>query len=151
MRAVATQMIKQRSGSIVNNCSCDGISPANSLIAYASSKFAVRGMTKVAAIELGPYGVRVNSVHPGGINTPMVNPAGIPLDRLSRTFVANAALRVGNSVEAANCFVFFASDESSFCMGSELTVDGGLIAGHYYYGLPGSPPGIVPPTRVPEK
>jgi len=151
IHTVAPHMIKQGSGSIVNNSSCDGISPANSLVAYASSKFAVRGMTKVAAIELGPYGVRVNSVHPGSINTPMVNPAGMPLDQLNRGFVSFPAQRVGDPVEAANCFVFFASDESSYCMGSELTVDGGLIGGHYYYGLPGAPPGVLPPTRTPQK
>ena len=145
MRTVAPHMIRQRSGSIVNNSSCDGISPANSLIAYAGSKFAVRGMTKVAALELGPHGVRVNSVHPGSINTPMVNPQGAPADALNRGMTWYPAQRVGDPVEAANCFVFLASDESSFCMGTELTVDGGLIAGHYYYGLPGAPEGILPP------
>lgn len=147
MRTVAPHMIRQRRGAIVNNSSCDGISPANSLIAYASSKFAVRGMTKVAALELGPHGVRVNSVHPGGINTHMVNPQGAPVDALNRGMSWYAAQRVGDPVEAANCFVFLASDESSFCMGTELVVDGGLIAGHYYYGLPGAPEGVLPPMR----
>ena len=151
MRTVAPHMIRQGSGSIVNNSSCDGISPANSLIAYASSKFAVRGMTKVAALELGPHGVRVNSVHPGGINTPMVNPQGAPADALNRGMSWFPAQRLGDPVEAANCFVFLASDESSFCMGTELTVDGGLIAGHYYYGLPGAPAGILPPGPAPRK
>jgi len=151
MRTVAPHMIKQRSGSIVNNSSCDGISPANSLIAYASSKFAVRGMTKVAALELGPYGVRVNSVHPGSINTPMVNPQGAPADALNRGMVWYPAQRVGDPVEAASCFVFLASDDSSFCMGTELVVDGGLIAGHYYFGLPGAPEGVLPPRRAPQK
>lgn len=146
MRSVAPQMIRQRGGSIVNNSSCDGISPANSLVAYAGSKFAVRGMTKVAALELGPHRVRVNSVHPGGINTAMVNPHGAPVEALNRRMGWYAAQRVGDAVEAANCFVFLASDESSFCMGTELVVDGGLIAGHYYYGLPGAPEGILPPA-----
>ncbi|HVN41818.1 MAG TPA: SDR family oxidoreductase, partial [Steroidobacteraceae bacterium] len=150
LRTVAPHMIKQRSGSIVNNSSCDGISPANSLVAYASSKFAVRGMTKVAAIELGPYGVRVNSVHPGGINTAMVNPMGAPAEALNTNMGWFAAQRVGEPIEAANCFVFLASDESSYCMGTELVVDGGMIAGHYYFGLPGSPPGMLPPSRAPQ-
>ena len=149
IRSVAPHMIRQRRGSIVNNSSCDGIAGANSLIAYASSKFAVRGMTKVAALELGPHGVRVNSVHPGGINTPMVNPLGAPTEALNQGMGWYPAQRVGDPVEAANCFVFLASDESSFCIGTELTVDGGLIAGHYYYGLPGAPEDVVPPSRKP--
>jgi 3alpha(or 20beta)-hydroxysteroid dehydrogenase len=147
MRTVAPHMIRQRGGSIVNNSSCDGISPANALIAYSASKFAVRGMTKVAALELGRHGIRVNSVHPGSINTPMVNPHGAPADLVSRGMISYPAQRVGEPVEAANCFVFFASDESSYCMGAELTVDGGLVAGHYYYSLPGAPEDILPPTR----
>jgi len=148
MRAVAPVMIKQRSGSIINNSSADGFEGANSLTAYVGSKFAVRGMTKVAALELGPYGVRVNSVHPGGINTAMTNPMNAPLEQIDRAFKQFAAQRIGRAEEAANCFVFLASDESSYCMGSELAVDGGLTAGHYYYGLPGSPPGIQGPTPL---
>lgn len=147
MRTVAPHMIRRRSGSIINNSSCDGISPANSLAAYASSKFAVRGMTKVAALELGPHGVRVNSVHPGNIDTPMVNPQGAPAERLNQGLAWFPAQRVGAAVEAANCFVFLASDDSSFCMGTELVVDGGLISGHYYFGLPGAPEGVLPPGR----
>ncbi|MEZ5532690.1 MAG: glucose 1-dehydrogenase [Steroidobacteraceae bacterium] len=151
MRTVAPHMIRQRKGSIVNNSSCDGISPANSLVAYASSKFAVRGMTKVAALELGPYGIRVNSVHPGGINTAMVNPEQAPAEMVNQGMSWFPAQRVGDPVEAANCFVFLASDESSFCMGAEITVDGGLIAGHYYFGLPGAPAGVLPPARAPDQ
>lgn len=147
MRTVAPHMIRRGSGSIINNSSCDGISPANSLTAYASSKFAVRGMTKVAALELGPHGVRVNSVHPGNIDTPMVNPQGASAEQLNQGLAWFPAQRVGAAVEAANCFVFLASDESSFCMGAELVVDGGLISGHYYFGLPGAPEGVLPPGR----
>lgn len=148
IRTVAPHMIRQRSGSIVNNSSCDGISPANSLVAYSASKFAVRAMTKVAALELGPHGVRVNSVHPGNINTPMVNPQSAPTEALNRELVWFPAQRVGDPVEAANCFVFLASDDSSYCMGTELVVDGGLIAGHYYFGLPGAPEGVRPPAKT---
>jgi NAD(P)-dependent dehydrogenase (short-subunit alcohol dehydrogenase family) len=82
MRAVAPHMVRQRSGSIINNPSADGLHGANSLTAYVGSKFAVRGMTKVAALELGPHGVRVNSVHPGGIDAPMANPQGLPASQL---------------------------------------------------------------------
>ncbi len=149
MRAVAPHMVRQRSGSIINNSSADGLQGANALTAYVGSKFAVRGMTKVAALELGPHGVRVNSVHPGGINTPMANPQGLPAEQLDFAFKQFAAQRVGRAEEAAECFVFLASDDSSYCMGSELAVDGGLTAGHYYFGLPGSPPGVAPPRYVP--
>jgi 3alpha(or 20beta)-hydroxysteroid dehydrogenase len=149
MRAVAAHMVRQRSGSIINNSSADGLHGANSLTAYVGSKFAVRGMTKVAALELGPHGVRVNSVHPGGINTPMANPQGLPTSQLDFAFKQFAAQRVGRAEEAAECFVFLAADESSYCMGSELAVDGGLTAGHYYFGLPGSPPGVAPPRYTP--
>lgn len=149
MRTVAPHMIAQRSGSIVNNSSCDGISPANALVAYSGSKFAVRGMTKVAALELGPHGIRVNSVHPGGINTAMVNPQGVPAEAINRGMAWYPAQRIGDPVEAANCFVFLASDESTFCLGTELAVDGGIVAGHYYYTLPGAPEGVLPPMRAP--
>lgn len=149
MRAVAPHMIRQRSGSIINNSSADGLQGANALSAYVSSKFAVRGMTKVAALELGPHGIRVNSVHPGGINTPMANPQGLPTSQLDFAFKQFAAQRVGRPSEAAECFVFLAADESSYCMGSELAVDGGLTAGHYYFGLPGSPPDVTPPRYNP--
>ncbi len=63
-------------GSIVNISSIDGMQSKNGLVAYSSTKYAIRGMTKTAAIELGPHGVRVNSVHPGGVNTTMGNPTG---------------------------------------------------------------------------
>ncbi|MFM2111045.1 MAG: hypothetical protein RLZZ372_1969 [Pseudomonadota bacterium] len=149
MRAVAPHMIRQHSGSIINNSSADGLHGANALSAYVASKFAVRGMTKVAALELGPHGVRVNSVHPGGINTPMANPQNLPSAQLDFAFKQFAAQRVGRPEEAAECFVFLASDESSYCMGSELAVDGGLTAGHYYFGLPGSPPGVSAPRYTP--
>lgn len=145
MRTVAPHMIRQRSGSIINNSSADGLQGANALCAYVGSKFAVRGMTKVAALELAPHGIRVNSVHPGGINTPMANPQNLPTAQLDIAFKQFPAQRVGHSEEAAECFVFLASDASSYCMGSELAVDGGLTAGHYYFGLPGSPPGVAPP------
>lgn len=145
MRTVAPHMIRQRSGSIINNSSADGLQGANALCAYVGSKFAVRGMTKVAALELAPHGIRVNSVHPGGINTPMANPQNLPTAQLDMAFKQFPAQRVGHADEAAECFVFLASDASSYCMGSELAVDGGLTAGHYYFGLPGSPPGVAPP------
>ena len=146
MRIVGEQMVLQKSGSIINNSSCDGLQGANALCAYVGSKFAVRGMSKVGALELGPLGVRVNSVHPGGINTPMVNPQNLTTEQLNQGFRQFPAGRVGQSLEVANCFLFLASDESSYCMGAEITVDGGLTAGHYYWGLPGTPAGMHGPA-----
>ena len=75
MKAVAETMIGQASGSIVNISSVAGLAGSAGTIAYSASKFAVRGMTKVAAVELAPFGVRVNSVHPGLIDTPMLRDA----------------------------------------------------------------------------
>jgi len=148
MQVVGAGMVARKRGSIVNNSSADGFEGANSLCAYVATKFAVRGMTKVAALEFGPHGVRVNSVHPGGINTPMANPQNVPVEYLNQAFRQYAAGRVGSPTEAANCFVFLASDESSYCMGAELAVDGGLTAGHYYWGFPGAPEGMQGPRPV---
>ena len=145
MHVVGAGMVARGRGSIVNNSSADGLQGANSLCAYVGSKFAVRGMTKAAALEFGPRGVRVNSVHPGGINTPMANPHNVPLELLNQGFRQFPVGRVGAPVEAANCFVFLASDESSYCMGAELAVDGGMTAGHYYWGFPGAPAGMQGP------
>ena len=75
MKAVAETMIGQGSGSIVNISSVAGLTGSAGTIAYSASKFAVRGMTKVAAVELAPFGVRVNSVHPGLIDTTMLRDA----------------------------------------------------------------------------
>src|SRR5438132_10370220 len=76
MRAVIPAMRRQRSGSIVNVSSTEGLAGMPGLVAYASSKWAVRGMSKVAALELGSDGIRVNSIHPGGIDTPMLRSVG---------------------------------------------------------------------------
>jgi 3alpha(or 20beta)-hydroxysteroid dehydrogenase len=150
MRTVAPHMIARRAGSIVNISSVDGLQGANGLTAYAASKFAVRGMTKVAALELGPLGVRVNSIHPGGINTAMGNRGNQPLAAVNKGYRQFPAQRIGDPLEVANACVYFASDESSYCMGAELTVDGGLSAGHYYWGAPGSPAGMLPPMPAKE-
>ena len=92
MRAVAPQMKEQHSGSIVNISSVGGLSGASACFAYAATKWAVRGMTKGAAIELGPHGIKVNSIHPGIIDTPMMG--GTDLDELAAVDrCAPAALR----------------------------------------------------------
>ncbi|HEV8312452.1 MAG TPA: glucose 1-dehydrogenase [Burkholderiaceae bacterium] len=139
IRAVAPQMKAQRSGSIVNISSVDGLRGVNALAAYVSSKWGVRGLTKVAALELGHHGVRVNSVHPGGVNTQMSNPRGAPLEEVNKAYANVPLQRVGEPDEIARATLFLASDEASYCNGSELAVDGGMAAGAYWPWLPGAP------------
>ncbi len=139
VRSVAPIMREQRAGSIVNISSVDGLRGVNALAAYVSSKWGVRGLTKVAALELGPHGVRVNSVHPGGVDTVMSNPTGVSRDELAPQYRTVPQQRIGAPEEIARATLFLASDEASYCNGSELSVDGGVAAGSYYPGLPGSP------------
>ena len=129
MKAVTPPLAAQQSGSIVNISSVAGLIGAQGTIAYTASKFAVRGMTKVAAMELAALGVRVNSVHPGIIDTPMYQVitqfgegaveqvrSGIPMGR------------VAEAEEVGRLVLFLLSDESSYCTGSEFVVDGGMTA-----------------------
>jgi 3alpha(or 20beta)-hydroxysteroid dehydrogenase len=126
-------------GSVINMSSADGIAGANSLTAYCASKFAVRGFTKAAALELGPRKIRVNSIHPGGIVTPLSNPTNVPRDQYDKGFQIYAAQRAGDPHDIGAAAAYLASDDASYCMGTELSVDGGLNAGHYYMSMPGAP------------
>jgi 3alpha(or 20beta)-hydroxysteroid dehydrogenase len=128
MRAAAPAMrAGNRGGSIINISSIDGIVGMPFVAGYVSSKFAVRGMTKTAALELAQYGIRVNSVHPGYIDTPMLRePMGALADNLAPTVPLG---RLGTTSDIANLVLFLASDESSYCTGSEFVIDGGLTAG----------------------
>ncbi|WEJ69998.1 glucose 1-dehydrogenase [Pseudomonas sp. PSE14] len=139
IHSVAPIMREQGCGSIVNISSVDGLRGVNALAAYVSSKWGVRGLTKVAALELGPHGVRVNSVHPGGVDTLMSNPTGATRDELAGQYRTVPQQRIGAPEEIARATLFLASDDASYCNGSELSVDGGVAAGAYYPGLPGSP------------
>lgn len=139
LKAVAPGMTARRKGSIVNISSVEGFRGANGVIAYAASKWGVRGLTRVAAMELGPMGVRVNSVHPGGIDTVMGNPMGAPRPDLDRIYANVPAQRVGGPEEVANVSLFLASDDASYMMGAELVVDGGMICGDYHPNMPGAP------------
>jgi 3alpha(or 20beta)-hydroxysteroid dehydrogenase len=135
MRAVAPQMKQQRSGSIVNTSSTSGFIGTVGLIAYTASKFAVRGMTKVAAMELGHFGIRVNSVHPGGVDTEMIKGPEFEGVDSDAAFAAQPIPRVGQPEEIAKMMVFLASDDSSFSTGSEFIIDGGFMTGPPIVGL----------------
>ncbi len=139
IKAVAPGMVERGCGSIINLSSVDGMKGANGLVAYASSKWAVRGLTKVAAMELGHKGVRVNSVHPGGVDTIMTNHTGAARDEVNKSFSHIPLQRVGAPEEVAAATAFLASDESSYMQGAEIVVDGGMTVGSYYMGYPGSP------------
>jgi 3alpha(or 20beta)-hydroxysteroid dehydrogenase len=139
MKAVAPGMTARGKGSIVNISSIEGMRGANGLTAYATSKWGIRGLTRVAAMELGHLGVRVNSVHPGGVDTAMGNPGSQPREGLDRAFAAVPAQRVAGPEEVARVSLFLASDEASYMMGSEVVVDGGMVVGAYHPGVPGAP------------
>ncbi len=134
MKSVVEPMRAAGGGSIVNISSIEGLTGAAHCTAYAASKFAIRGMTKSAAQELGPFGIRVNSVHPGGIVTKMIFDTAETLDpeRGERYLKALPLGRFGKSAEVSKLVLFLASDESSYCTGSEFVVDGGILSGPGY-------------------
>jgi len=142
IKAVGPGMVARGKGSIVNISSVDGMKGANGLGAYASSKWGVRGLTRVAAMELGHRGVRVNSVHPGGVDTVMTNFDASPRDKVNERFGNIPLQRVAAPEEVARASLFLASDDASYLAGAEIVVDGGMVIGHYYDGMPGAP-GVV--------
>jgi 3alpha(or 20beta)-hydroxysteroid dehydrogenase len=139
IKSVAPVMIDQKKGSIINISSVDGMKGSNALGAYAASKWGVRGLTKVAAMELGFYGIRVNSIHPGGINTAMGNPMGSPVAEANRYYSGHPIQRIGAPEEVARTTLFLASDDASYICGAEIVVDGGETVGRYREMLPGAP------------
>ena len=126
MRAVAEAMTAQRSGSIVNISSIAGMRGAGGAFAYGASKWAVRGMTKGAAQELARHNVRVNSVHPGLIETEMIEEFGPGWKEklLPRVPIG----RVATADDVAKLVLFLASDDSAYSTGQEFVVDGGITA-----------------------
>ena len=127
-REAARRMIGRRRGSIVNLSSVAGLVGNPYSIGYAASKWAVRGMTKVAAKELGRYGIRVNSIHPGFIQTDMIAhfPEMHDDDKRARTERATPLQRLGVPDDVANVVLFLAGDGSAYCTGQEFVVDGGV-------------------------
>jgi len=141
MRAAIEPMTAAGGGSIVNISSIDGLVGSPRIISYIASKWAVRGMTKAAAMELAPRSIRVNSIHPGHVQTllgsrPEQDRAQVEamIDEHTRRFAPMG--RTGEPEEIARLAAFLASDESSYCTGSEFVADGGFTAG---YAAPGSP------------
>lgn len=122
IKAATPELIKNDTSSIVNISSTAGMQGYAALHGYTASKWGLRGLTKSVAMELGEKGVRVNSVHPGGIATPMteglgMESPGIPINRM------------GRSEEVTKMVLFLASEDSSFSTGSEFIIDGGTLAG----------------------
>ncbi len=139
IRAAIEPMRSGGGGSIINVSSIDGLHSAAGLAAYSSTKWAVRGLTKNAAIELGQYGIRVNSVHPGGMYTLMGGSGGMSEAELNRAVYAQFPIpRVGQPEEVAQVIVFLATDEGSYCTGSEFLADGGWFAGMRNPSMPSS-------------
>jgi 3alpha(or 20beta)-hydroxysteroid dehydrogenase len=122
IKSVIGAMRAAGGGAIINISSIAGLVGIAGVGAYVASKHAVRGLTKTAALELGRDGIRVNSVHPGGIDTPMTtsDPAA---------YATYPIPRVGEPDEVANMVLFLASDEAAYCTGGEYLVDGGATAG----------------------
>jgi 3alpha(or 20beta)-hydroxysteroid dehydrogenase len=125
MRTAAVPMKAQGSGSIVNISSIAGMRGAAIAHAYSATKWAVRGMSKSAAVELAPYGVRVNSVHPGIIDTNMLEEFGGAVEAIVEQIPLG---RVAEADEVANLVCFLASDDSSYCSGHEFVIDGAMTA-----------------------
>lgn len=129
MRSVAPAMRAGGGGSIINTASSmAGLHGRPDSVAYTATKWAIRGMTRSAALDLATFGIRVNVVHPGLIDTPMT-PGGVPLtgsdDPLRPLIDTIPAGRLGTPDEVARLVVFLASDDASYCNGAEFTVDGG--------------------------
>ncbi|MDN2498840.1 SDR family oxidoreductase [Nocardia nova] len=125
LSAARDALVAARPAAVVNISSAAGMQGVSGMHAYTASKFGVRGLTKSAALELAPEGVRVNSVHPGGILTPMIGVTEeIAVDRGE-----NVRARLGLPAEVSDLVVFLASTESSYCTGAEFVVDGGMTAG----------------------
>jgi len=152
IRSAIDPMRKAGGGSIVNIASIDGLEGMNGVSAYASSKWGMRGLTKVAALELGKYGIRVNTVCPGGGSSEMIQPfveaalrrlqeaqqRGEPLPELS-SIDAHRPLERGVTMEdIASMILFLACDESTACTGGDFAVDAGYTAGKIISGAPGS-------------
>jgi 3alpha(or 20beta)-hydroxysteroid dehydrogenase len=129
MKAVVNTMQTAKRGAIVNVSSINGLRGTVGMSVYDASKWGIRGMTKSVALELAPHGIRVNSVHPGAIDTLMLNPdKTLDTKKMAHNF-GIASGRVGRPDEVAHASLFLASDDASYVSGAELAVDGAWSAG----------------------
>ena len=127
MKSVLKSMKKAQGGSIINISSLSGFAGSRDQVAYDASKFAVRGMTKTAAVEFSDYGIRVNSVHPGIVETPILQTEGA--EEIIKELEKGIPLkRIAKPADVSNLILYLASDDSSYSTGSEFTVDGGMMA-----------------------
>lgn len=135
MRAVTPHMKQARKGSIVNISSVEGIIGHYGATAYTAAKWGLRGMTKSLAKEVGPFGVRVNTVNPGAIETPLLQAGtwGVPFDTMFPDIAMN---RPGRAEEVAAASLFLISDDSTYVSGADLTVDGAWTCGGYLNNKP---------------
>jgi 3alpha(or 20beta)-hydroxysteroid dehydrogenase len=146
IRSAIEPMKRAGRGSIVNISSVDGFSAKNGVIAYAATKWAVRGMTRVAALELGRFGIRVNAVCPEAGSGEMIRPyvpEGLDVEQVVAGGQPHLATQKERSIQerigdVANMVLFLASDASASCTGADFVVDGGNTAGKVLRGAPGS-------------
>ena len=129
MRAVVDAMEQRGGGSIINVCSPQGIEGRHSMPAYTASKFGVRGLSMTAAMELGEFGIRVNTLVPGAIRTPMTTRKGWTEEQYDEAYGSYPLGRMGTADEISGVAVFLASDDSTYCTGSDFVADGGILAG----------------------
>jgi 3alpha(or 20beta)-hydroxysteroid dehydrogenase len=130
IKTVSPAMGDSGGGSIINISSVAGLRGSVGTMAYTASKWAVRGMTKTAALELAPLGIRVNSIHPGFIDTPMLPDLMITTEEQKTMLGDRIPLgRVAQAEQVAKLALFLASDESDYSTGSEFVVDGGVTTG----------------------
>ncbi|WP_372736003.1 SDR family NAD(P)-dependent oxidoreductase [Nocardioides sp.] len=133
MQSVVPTMKGNGGGAIINASSTEGLGGMANTVAYGATKFAIRGMTKGASHELGRYNIRVNSVHPGMIDTPMTRVHG---GDIAMEYGASKIplRRVGHPEDVAPLYVFLGSEESSYINGAEIAIDGGVTATHAFGG-----------------
>jgi 3alpha(or 20beta)-hydroxysteroid dehydrogenase len=125
MKSVLPSMKRAAGGSMINISSIAGLVGSAYAVAYVASKFAVRGMSKSAAIEFAPFNIRVNSIHPGMIRTPMTKATPETQAIIDAVVAGTPAARYADPDEVANVVLMLASDESRFSTGAEFVIDGG--------------------------